>query len=57
MNTKDEVHAEVVAHLGEDLAEVWWTVPLPAFGGVPAEMLWASGQTQVVIDRVKQYNG
>lgn len=57
MITRDDVHAELVLLMGPELAEVWWTVPLPAFGGNTAEWLWAKGERDQVVDRVTLYKG
>jgi hypothetical protein len=56
MTTKDEVHEALVLIMGPELAEVWWEVPLPAFGGNTAEWLWAKGERDQVITRVEMYN-
>lgn len=56
MITRDEVHEALVLIIGPELAEVWWEVPLPAFGGYTAEWLWQKGERQQVIDRVTLYN-
>lgn len=56
MTTKDEVNEALILILGSELAEAWWTVPLPGWGGNTAEWLWAKGQQQQVIDRVESYN-
>jgi hypothetical protein len=56
MNTKDEVNEALSLLFGDELAAVWWTVPLPAFNGKTAEWLWNNNQQELVLFRVRLYN-
>lgn len=55
MSSREEVQEKLDLLFGKELAQVWWTVPLPAFGGLTAEQLWTTGRQYVVVDRVTLY--